>query len=173
MDRLSQQICENLKAEFRRRIFEESVPRIKQCLNELSEDEIWYKPNTNSNSVGNLVLHLCGNVKQYILSGIGSKKDERKQNLEFEELGPIPVAELTRDMDSLMEEVALVINGIKPEDLITAKAVQGFQEQVTSILVHVIEHFSYHTGQITYFTKYRKNMDTNYYRGLDLNATSN
>jgi uncharacterized damage-inducible protein DinB len=157
-----------LVAEVRRRIFEENVPRIKQCLGELAEAEIWYRPNENSNSVGNLVLHLCGNVRQWILSGLGGQEDKRRRQQEFDEAGPIPTAELLRHLDSTMAETAGVLDALPAEKILQVIEVQGFKETGLSILVHVVEHFSYHTGQITYFVKWRKNMDMGYYDGVNL-----
>ncbi|KAA3626951.1 MAG: DUF1572 domain-containing protein, partial [Bacteroidetes bacterium] len=92
-----------LVAETRRRIIEESIPRIKKCLGELEEKEIWYKPNDNSNSVGNLVLHLCGNVTQWIGSGLGKKPDNRTRDLEFMEKGPLPVSRLLDELQKIEE----------------------------------------------------------------------
>ena len=67
----SQQILKQVKKQIHQRLFEESVPRLKKCLDELTEEEVWKRPNEYSNSMGNLVLHLCGNVRQWIVSGVG------------------------------------------------------------------------------------------------------
>ncbi len=161
-----------LVAETRRRLFEENVPRIKQCLGELSEAEIWFRPNENSNSVGNLVLHLCGNVRQWILAGLGGRADTRRRQQEFDERGPIATAELLQRLDDTMTEVAQVLDELTAEKILQVVEVQGFKETGLSILVHVVEHFSYHTGQMTYFVKWRKNMDMGYYDGVELEVTA-
>ena len=161
-----------LIAETRRRLMCEGVPRIKQCLAELTEAEVWYRPNQHSNSVGNLVLHLCGNVRQWILTGLGGYPDNRQRQQEFDEPGPIPVGELERRLDELMADVEMVLNGLTPGQIMQSYDVQGFQETGVSILVHVVEHFSYHTGQITWFVKWKKDMDMGYYRGLILDVRS-
>jgi len=166
----SDQIRNLLIADIKRRLIVESVPRIHKCLDSLKLEEIWHKQNEHTNSVGNLVLHLCGNVRQYVLSGIDDQEDIRVRDLEFSEQGPIGEDSLKTMLDDLMEEVASALDRINAEDLIREVGVQGFQENVTSILVHVTEHFSYHVGQITYYTKFIKDMDTGYYAGLDLNA---
>jgi len=75
----TQAIHDALIKEVKRRLFEEGVGRIKKCLEVLNEEQIWYRPNANSNSVGNLVLHLCGNVRQWILTGLGKKEDIRQR----------------------------------------------------------------------------------------------
>lgn len=162
-------ISQLLIKEVRRRIFVESIPRIKQCLQELSEEDIWYRPNQNSNSVGNLVLHLCGNVRQWMVAGLTDQPDTRNRDYEFNEQGPLPTSQLNQLLDQMQADVDLVLAQLDASAIEKTYQVQGFQETGLSILVHVVEHFSYHTGQITYFVKARKNIDTGYYSGLDLN----
>jgi len=167
---MKDQIKDLLIEDVKRRLIVESTPRIHKCLDSLSLAEIWHKQNEHTNSVGNLVLHLCGNVRQYILSGIDGQEDIRERDLEFSESGPIEKQFLKDKLDKLMIDVDQALDRITTADLIREVGVQGFKENVTSILVHVTEHFSYHVGQITYYTKYIKDMDTGYYAGLDLNA---
>ncbi len=154
-----------------RRLFTEGSTRIKKCLSHLSIDQIWHKQNANTNSVGNLVLHLCGNVSQYVLHGIDGQPDSRQRALEFSELGPLPTQQLIDKLNHLETEVTAALNRIQPTDLTQDRRVQGFDENVISILIHVSEHFSYHVGQITYYTKYILDVDTGYYAGLDLDVT--
>jgi len=123
-------------------------------------------------SVGNLVLHLLGNVRQQILSGLCGAPDRRRRQEEFDEKGPIPAGELLRRLDALMTEVDQALDRLDPATLLTVRKVQGYEESGLSILVHVIEHFSYHVGQMTYFVKSRKAIDMGYYAGIDLNVTS-
>lgn len=165
-------IQEAFICEVRRRMIEESVPRIKKCLHQLNESQVWHRPNKETVSVGNLVLHLCGNLRQWVLSGIDGQVDHRQRAEEFAEIGPIPTEKLIRDMDSLMTEVDRVLERITPEMLTEKRQVQGFEESVLAILLHVTEHFSYHTGQITYYVKSTHNIDLQYYAGVDLNKTS-
>lgn len=172
MSTLSNNITQTLLAEVRRRIIEESVPRIKKCLHLLNEDQIWHRPNEQTTRVGNLVLHLMGNLRQWLLSGIDGQPDYRQREQEFAETGPVPTKKLIRDLDSLAAEVDQALTRITPEMLTEKRDVQGFEESVLAILVHVTEHFSYHTGQITYYTKSTLNVDTQYYAGMDLDQTS-
>ncbi len=156
--------------EIKRRLFTESVFRLKKCVNELSEEQIWYRPNNSSNSVGNLILHLEGNVRQWVVAGLGKNEDVRERQKEFDEKGPVPVEKMLADMDKLMEEVNQILNKTSTTDLLEVRNVQGFQESGLSILVHITEHFSYHVGQITYITKMLKDKDMGYYDGHDLEA---
>ncbi|MGB3780605.1 MAG: DinB family protein [Tunicatimonas sp.] len=169
---LTQPLHRALIDEVKRRIIGESVPRIKQCLGQLSTDEIWHRPNENVVSVGNLVLHLQGNLRQWVLSGLGGQPDHRQRDDEFEHTDPLPAAELLQPLDTLMAEVETVLDRLTPADLLATYRVQGYRETGVAILMHVTEHFSYHTGQITYFVKTRKDVDLHYYGGQDLNQTA-
>ena len=163
---------ELLIADVTRRLFDENQSRILTCLDLISEEQLWYKHNENVNSIGNLILHLCGNVTQYICAGIFREKDHRKRDLEFEASASHSKKELVQHLNLTMAKVKKRIDEITPEMLLKEYEVQGFQENGTSILVHVTEHFSYHVGQITYLTKFLNNVDTNYYGDLDLNVKS-
>lgn len=157
-----------LVAEFRRRVMDESVPRLKKCLAELTEAEVWQRPNPNSNAVGNLVLHLCGNARQWVLTGIGGAPDHRERQTEFDCRGGISKAELVEKLDALMLEINELLDKITPEELLRVRPVQVYEESGLTILVHVLEHFSYHVGQATYFVKAIKDMDLAYYEDDDL-----
>lgn len=167
-----QAFCAALQNEVCRRLFEESFPRLKQCLATLSEAEIWYRPNEHSNSVGNLVLHLCGNARQWIVSGLGGMPDLRKRQEEFDEQDPVATVELEAMLAMLEKDIRQVLSGLSPDDLLRERPVQIYQESGLSILIHVVEHFSYHVGQIVYFVKARKNKDMDFYAGQDLGGTS-
>jgi uncharacterized damage-inducible protein DinB len=157
--------------ETKRRLFRDNQPRIHKCLGLLAEEEIWHRPNAETVSVGNLVLHLCGNVRQNILHGLGGAPDRRTRARELDEPGPIPAAELLRRLDELMTEVDAALDRLDPASLLEIRRVQGFDESGLSILVHVVEHFSYHVGQMTWFVKARKAVDMGYYAGYDLDVT--
>lgn len=164
------QLHQCILTETRRRLFEESIPRVKKCLSLLSEAETWYRPNAHSNSVGNLLLHLCGNARQWIVSGLGGAADTRRRQQEFDERGPIPQQLLLEQLDRLQQDVEAVLARLQPTDLLATYRVQGFEESGFGILLHVVEHFSYHVGQITYFVKAHKDLDTGYYAGQNLDT---
>lgn len=157
-----------LIAECNRRLFDESVPRIHKCLGLLTEEEIWHRPNAETVSVGNLVLHLCGNVRQWICTGLGRQVDVRERDAEFTNPGPMPTRQLLDRLDTTMRDAKAVIDAVEPSTLLEKRSVQIYQESGLSILIHVVEHFAYHTGQITYYTKSRKAVDTGYYAGRNL-----
>lgn len=165
---LDQSFLQLFTTEIKRRLFEESQARLERCLNELSEADIWWRPNENSNSVGNLVLHLCGNARQWILAGLGGAADQRSRQAEFDERGPISRAELIQKVHDLMNEIDEVLDGLGTEDLERPIVVQGFDETGLSILIHVVEHFSYHVGQMAYIVKAKLDKQTNFYGGINL-----
>lgn len=158
--------------EIRRRLIGESQERILKCLDLLSEEEIWYRPNENSNSVGNLVLHLCGNVTQWLFTTMGEDLDQRQRQEEFDERGPIARVILKEKIRSLMYRADQILTNLDIEQLTRIYGVQGYKENGIAILIHITEHFSYHVGQITYYVKARKNLDVGYYAGQDLNQKS-
>lgn len=165
------ELHEQIRTESIRRL-RESQERLVKCLHLLGDDLVWRRPNTHVVSVGNLVLHLCGNVGQWINSTLGRTTDSRIRDGEFSEQGPIPVMDLERRLGDAVEDATLTISGMTPNDLTASWSVQGFSESGTAILIHVVEHFSYHTGQVTLHTKLMLDIDTGYYAGKDLNATT-
>lgn len=147
----------------------ENIPRIEKCLVLLSEDEVWHKPNTNLNSVGNLLLHLCGNITQYIVSSLGGEPDKRIRDEEFGAKGGYTKAELFDKISSTISTACAVINNASHEELMRVRSVQGFNYSGMGNVIHVAEHLSYHVGQIAFLTKVLKDKDLGFYAGQDLN----
>jgi len=154
--------------ETRRRLFEESVPRIKTCLDLLTEAQIWQRPHPEMASIGNLVLHLCGNARQWVVSGLHHQPDTRLRQEEFNTTGPLPTPALLQRLEQLQQELEEALDQVAPEALLETHPVQVFEESGLSILVHVVEHFSYHVGQISWYTKMLTHQDLGYYKGLNL-----
>ncbi len=163
------ELVETLREEACRRL-EESRIRIHACVGRLSDEQIWHRPNTHVVSVGNLVLHLTGNVEQWINTALGGAADNRTRDQEFSEIGPVDRQVLLANLNTTMKRAIALINSLREEDLTRWWPVQGFRESGTAIVVHVVEHFSYHTGQITLHTKLLLDIDTDFYAGQDLNA---
>jgi uncharacterized damage-inducible protein DinB len=128
-------------------------PQIVRCLALLSDEDIWWRPNEASNSVGNLVLHLSGNVRQWIISGVGGAADVRHRDKEFSERGPLPRRGLTALLRATVREAGRVLDRVPPDSLGEPFSRQGFAMTRIEAIAHVVEHFAYHTGQIVYFTK--------------------
>lgn len=149
----------------------EGQERIRFCIQLLGDDQLWYRPNAHVVSVGNLVLHLCGNVGQWVNSTLGNRPDERRRDDEFNAVGPMDKRELRERLDSTLAYAYDVLAGLGTADLERTWNVQGYSETGLAIVLHVVEHFSYHTGQITLHTKLLLDIDTGYYAGQDLNRT--
>ena len=152
-------------------LFDENWPRLKQCLLLCDEDLLWYRANENTNSIGNLVLHLNGNLTQWVLHGIGGAANNRNRDLEFVPNQSFTSAQLIHDFEALIVELKSTIHKLEPHQLLEIRKVQGFDTTVCGILIHVTEHFSYHLGQISMLVKQSKNIDLKYYGGVALNNT--
>src|SRR5262245_32113644 len=72
------------------RKLEDHFAQIRRCAALLSDEQLWYRPNEHSNSVGNLLLHLNGNIRQWILGGVGGQTIQRNRQAEFDARGPMP-----------------------------------------------------------------------------------
>jgi uncharacterized damage-inducible protein DinB len=129
------------------------LPRIATCLKQLSPEQIWWRPNAASNSVGNLVLHLTGNVRQWIISGLGGPPDVRQRDREFNARGPLPGRVLAGRLRKTVEEACRVLGKLSPEDLARVHTIQKFRVTGMEATFHVAEHFSHHAGQIILLTK--------------------
>ena len=135
------------------------LPRIARCLASLSEEEIWWRPHATSNSVGNMVLHLEGNVRQWILSGLGGAPDHRDRDKEFAAQGSLPRRQLLNHLSGTVNEACRVLARLTPQDLASLRSIQGYRLRGFQALYHVTEHFAYHAGQIILITKMKRRRD--------------
>lgn len=138
-------------------------------LQQLSEEDIWKRPNGSLNSVGNLLLHLCGNITQYVISSLGGQEDLRERDLEFETRSGYTKSALLEKLNETVEKAKRIINDSKIEQFIRKRDVQGYYFSGIGVVLHAVEHYSYHTGQIAFYTKLLKNTDLGFYDGQDLN----
>jgi uncharacterized damage-inducible protein DinB len=139
------------------------MPKIEHCLEKLTDEQIWWRANEESNSIGNLILHLCGNVRQWILSGIGSSPDSRDRDSEFAQREVITRDELRNLLRSTLTEVGTVLRSLHPEVLLERRKIQGNDVEILEAIFHVTEHFSMHTGQIIMLTKMFTASDLRFY----------
>jgi uncharacterized damage-inducible protein DinB len=140
--------------------------RIQDCLGRLSSEQVWARGHENENSVGNLVLHLCGNVDQWIGSGIGGKPDDRQRDAEFAARGNIQPAELSERLDKTVTEAAGTIRHLAHTRLSDKLTIQKYDITMMEAIYHVVEHFAQHTGQIIFATKLVTGQDLGYYKHL-------
>ena len=135
----------------------------------IEERDLWRSPVSTIPPIGNLILHLCGNARQWILSGLGDKLDNRDRDQEFVIQSNIKKTELIFLLQNLRVNLRQTILDIDPKVIDKNHSIQGFEVTGFSMLIHVIEHFSYHTGQITTLTKWLTNKETDFYGDIDLN----
>lgn len=127
--------------------------KLRACVAALAPDAIWRRPAPESNSIGNLLLHLAGNVRQWIMSGVAGADDTRVRAEEFAaDAGPT-AAELMALLESTLAEVDGVLAGLTSDVLLKPRTIQGRDVTVLEAVYHVTEHFGMHTGQIIQLTK--------------------
>ena len=138
-------------------------PKIERCLEKLTDEQIWWRPNEDSNSIGNLILHLCGNARQWIISGVGSAPDHRERDAEFAQREVISRDELVSLLRSTLSEVDTVLRTVDPSVLLDVRKIQGNDVEILEAIFHVTEHFSMHAGQIIMLTKMLTSSDLRFY----------
>ena len=147
------------------------LPKIERCLDRLSDADIWWRPNEASNSAGNLVLHVCGNARQWIVSGVGGAADLRRRQEEFDERGPLPRAALLATLDATFRDIDRALGELDPAVLLERRVIQGKEVTILEAILHVVEHVSHHTGQILWIAKARSGADLGFWRVEDGVAT--
>jgi hypothetical protein len=126
---------------------------IKHCLNQLNDDQAWWRPTPSQNSIANLLLHLCGNVRQWVISGVGGAPDVRRRPDEFSEQGPISKAELLHRLDEVVHQAAAVLRAASPDELLKHRRIQGFETNGLSAIFDSVAHFKGHTQEIICLTR--------------------
>ena len=157
-------LAEACLSQWRSRLEERFLPRIVDCLGQLSDEEIWWRPNEASNSIGNLVLHVCGNMRQWIISGLGGAADIRERDKEFSERGPIARGELREELQQTVRQACGVLARLKRSDLTRRYRIQQFDVTGYEAAAQVSEHVAYHLGQIIYVTKLKRAKDLGFTR---------
>jgi uncharacterized damage-inducible protein DinB len=140
--------------------------RIQDCLARLTPEQIWTRNSENENAVGNLVLHLSGNVRQWIGSGVAALPDHRQRDTEFDARGGMAPAELAERLRTTVTEAADIVREVSATRLTERILPQGYDVTVLEAIAHVVEHFSQHTGQIILLTKMLTGDDLGYYQHL-------
>jgi uncharacterized damage-inducible protein DinB len=140
--------------------------RIATCLEKLSYEQVWARRTENENAVGNLVLHLCGNLRQWIGHGVEGRTDVRQRDAEFAARGDLQPAGLAGNLHEAVEQAAAAIRALAPERLLEKVTIQAYSLTLLEAIYHVVEHFAQHTGQIIFATKQFTGADLGFYRHL-------
>lgn len=149
--------------EAREFLTQQYLPKIERCLERVTDEQIWWRPNEDSNSIGNLLLHLSGNARQWIVCGIGGEEDKRARDAEFAERKGIARDELLSILRRTVAEVDNTLSAFDPKKLLDEYPIQGTKSTALAAIFHVTEHFSMHTGQIILMTKMLANIDLGFY----------
>ena len=130
-----------------------ATSRIKHCLDQLTEEQVWWRSRPALNSIGNLILHLCGNLRQWIVAGLGGAADGRDRPTEFSERGPIPKVELVRRLDAVVQEAKEVLGKMTARQLLEARRIQGFDVTGLAAIFDSVPHFRGHKQEIISMTR--------------------
>ena len=134
-------------------VLTKAVDGIKHCLDQLTEEQIWQRESESMNSIGNLILHLCGNLRQWIVAGIGGESDVRQRPKEFSERGPISKTELLRRLDEVVAQACQALGNASAHDLLRRRTIQGFDVTGMEAIFDSIPHFKGHTQEIIHLTR--------------------
>lgn len=162
-------VCDLFLDFSRNKLLNQYWPRLRKAVEPLSEEQIWWRPNAASNSIGNLILHLNGNVWQWLVASFNRLKDERDRPAEFSATGDLSAADLLARLGQTIEEAAKVLGRLTPEELLATWQIQGYTVSGLAAVYQVVEHFGLHYGQIVYITKMQEGRDLGFYS--DLNKT--
>ena len=149
------------------KLLEEYWPRPRGCVESLTHEQVWWRPNEASNSIGNLILHLNGNVRQWLVSSFNRLEDLRDRPAEFSERRLIPASALLEKLGGTMQEASEVLARLTEADLLTTFHIQGYTVEGLRAVYQVVEHFGMHYGQILFITKLARAEDLSFYRELD------
>mgnify|MGYP002831036362 CR=1 FL=1 len=130
-----------------------ALGKIKHCVNQLTDDQVWWRPSESMNSVANLLLHLCGNVRQWIVSGVGGAADVRERQKEFDQRSSTPGTELIAQIESAVAEAKNALSGMSAEELLRIRPVQGNDVTGMQAIFHAASHFRGHTQEIVHMTR--------------------
>jgi uncharacterized damage-inducible protein DinB len=168
MDNLRKPGLTDLFLEFsRKQLLEDYWPRLRGCAESLTDEQVWWRPNEVSNSIGNLILHLDGNVRQWLVSSFNRSEDSRDRPEEFANRQLISKTVLFSKLDLTLREASEVPSRLTETDLLTTFQIQGYTVTGLYAVYHVVEHFGMHYGQILFITKQLRGEDLGFYRELN------
>jgi uncharacterized damage-inducible protein DinB len=142
----------------------EFLPKIERAIAPLSTEQLWWRANDPSNSIGNLMLHLAGNVRQWIVCGVGGADDTRDRAKEFATREHLPAGVLIAELRRAVDDACAVLDRINLSTLSERRQIQRFDTTLLGGIYHVVEHFSMHTGQIIMLAKMQTGQDAGFYK---------
>jgi hypothetical protein len=151
----------------REKLLEEYWPRLRGCVESLTNEQVWWRPNDASNSIGNLILHLNGNVRQWLVGSFNRSEDTRDRPAEFSERQVIAVSALLEKLGATMREASAVLGRLTEADLLATYHIQGYTVSGLGAVYQVVEHFGMHYGQVVFITKLVSGKNLGFYSELD------
>ena len=146
-------IAQTFLGESRQYLRDTYLTAIERSVAPLTDAQVWWRPNEASNSIGNLILHLSGNVRQWIVGGVGQQPNERNRQLEFDGREAIPKEQLLARLRTVLDEADAVLASLTEARMTEPREIHGHDTTVLKAIYHVVEHFSTHTGQILWIVK--------------------
>ena len=153
---MSDEVGASFLKEARRRLVHHFPAQVRACLEVLSDEDLWWRPNEEANSIGNLVLHLCGSSRHFVGRGVGGGDYRRDRAAEFSERGPIPRAALAALVDTAVAETTRALEALTPSRLRDRVTTVDYKDTVQDLLSRISHHWAAHTAQIVYATKLRR-----------------
>ncbi len=150
----------------RQKLLSQYWPRLRACVESLTDEQVWWRPNPTSNSIANLMLHLNGNVTQWLIASFDHLNDLRDRPAEFNQTEALTRAELVGTLGSTIDRAATVLARLTEHDLTGQFEIQGYHVTGMDAVYQVVEHFGLHYGQIAYITKMLRDQDLGFYREL-------
>jgi hypothetical protein len=151
----------------RNKLFDQYWPRLRACVESLTDEQVWWRPNEASNSIGNLMLHLNGNVRQWLVASFNRRQDKRDRPAEFAAESGLPASALLEKLGATIKEASEVLARLTETDLLAPYEIQGCHVHGLDAVYQVVEHFGLHYGQIVYITKQVRGVDLGFYRELN------
>ena len=164
-------MLDRLFLDFSVRTLRQLTGRIHECVMRLDDEQLWARASADQNAAGNLLLHLAGNVRQWIISGVGGKPDVRVRDREFSARGPISREDLLERLEGTVEEAAAVLEKVPAARLAERVTIQKYEMSLLEAIYHVVEHYSQHTGQIILLTRLITGEQLGFYKHLDRRGT--
>jgi hypothetical protein len=150
----------------RNKLLNQYWPHLRKAVEPLSLEQIWWRPNDASNSIGNLLLHLNGNVWQWLVASFNGLEDNRDRPAEFSATGDLSASDLLDRLGQTIDEAAKVLGRLNADELLAPMHIQGYTVTGLAAVYQVVEHFGLHYGQIVYITKMQEGRDLGFYSEL-------
>jgi hypothetical protein len=150
---MTEQTLASAAVEELRRAFRAGGAKIEHCLAQLDDEQIWWRPRDEMNSIANLMLHLSGNLGQWVISAVGGRPDVRNRPAEFADRSRRCKDEITSVLKATLAQVDEVLSRMRPDELLQPRKVQGFDETAFSAALHAAVHFQGHVQEIIHMTR--------------------